>query len=247
MLHIKIPVFSAHWDLFQSCVGAFWIHISVLYLAPEKKEGRVKRTAIRSSLKASMFCWWRATTCYCNSLCLLFILSVVFPHFHFPTLSTFLRLFLKHLPKASSSSIAWYPSYQASDAMAEREKSRESLHLPSSKPPADLQEEAFHGSLMSYSHAPARYINVIGDAHIRIYTRHSCTLWWCEKSQTLKRSCLKMFFPRTVVGGHVALASFLLTWNTLTEQLERQGVYLAHKSHHSVHYRRGSHSGGSLR
>lgn len=61
------------------------------------------------------------------------------PNSSFPFSSPF------HFPWAISqrqaalpTSIVFYPSYQASDPMAEREKSRESLHLPSSKPRADL-------------------------------------------------------------------------------------------------------------
>lgn len=65
---------------------------------------------------------------------------------------------------------------------------------------------------------------------MHIYIKHSCMLWWYEKSWTLKRSCLKMSFPRTVVWGHISLVSFLLMWNTLTKQLKIQRVYLVHSS-----------------
>lgn len=216
MLHIKIPVFSTHWD--QSCVGAFWIHTSALCLTPEKKgrEGKKDCNTVILEGLASMFCWWGGHLCYCTCLCPLFPLPVLFPPVHFPALYTLLGLFPKG--KQLCPLALFGTPHIKHQTLWLKGKSLEKAYTPL---PAHHQltcrKRLFHGSLMPHSHPPAHYIYIIGDAHMCIYIRHSCMLWWCEKSGTLKRSCLKNVLSQNSSWGHVVLASFLLMWTTLTE------------------------------
>lgn len=231
MLHIKIPVFSTHWD--QSCVGAFWIHVSALYLTPEKKgrEGKKDCNTVILEGLASMFCWCWSHLCYCTCLCPLFPLPIPFPPFHFPSLSTFLRLFPKDkqlcpLALFSTPHIKHQTLWLKGKSLEKASTSLPANHQLTSR------KRLFHWSLMPHSHSLARYIYICHRrrTHVHLYQAflHALVIW---KVTNFEEILSKNVLSQNSSWGHVVLASFLLMWNTLTSNLRDKG-FIWPLSHH---------------